>query len=364
MKKKLGLLFIVAVIASAGIGVSYASFNGGYVIGGFPSCYCDVAFVGDVFATDSDDDTKNIGDVQAWLTDEYPPSTGLYNGIGVEITGAYPCYEVYIDFTVKNAGERLLDVGGITLENYNHSAMLTHLSGPLSDVGSLLPGEEKDGRLTIIVLNEAKMNWLYEFEIGLGFSGEDCCPDPDLANGGFEEPVVTHSKKWDIFGSGTYGLEWTVDWHGGSTTYQGQTRPEPALLELHRGVSGWLPHEDEQYAELDTDWDGPDGGLSGEPASVKISQVVVSCPWRTYTLAFSWSPRPGHADNGLKVYWDGAEIFDSGIVSGVGNGNTDWHIETITGLTVTGVSTSIEFVETGNPDSLGMFLDAVSVQLE
>ena len=359
MKIKLGVLFLVAVIviASAGMGISYA--NGGIELGQVPSCWCDVAFTsaepGD--PPDNEDD-KDVGDVTVTLD----PSG---SSITIDVTTAYPGYEAYVDFTITNTGCKPIYLYGVNV-NYDDSnaedALDVSVDGLPTELPALLCSGDswEDGTVTVKVTQDAEQNTVYGFTIEMNFEG--CCSDPEIINGGFEQPVLP-PQSWNIFASGTPSLGWTVDWHGGSTTYQGQTRPEPALLELHRHVSGWSPREGEQYAELDTDWDGPNGGLNGEPASVKISQVVVSCPWRTYTLAFSWSPRPGHADNGLKVYWDGAEIFDSGIVSGVGNGKTDWHIETITGLTVTGVSTSIEFVETGTPDSLGMFLDAVSVQL-
>jgi len=168
--------------------------------------------------------------------------------------------------------------------------------------------------------------------------------------------VVTHSAKWYIYDSGYPGLGWTVEW---ADDYDA---PEPAHLELHRGVNSWLPYEGAQYAELDTDWDGPDGGMNNEEASVRIYQSVVTCTWETYNLSFAWSARPNHSNNSLEVYWDGVKVFDTGNVAG--GSNTEWHMEYITGLTVSGSSTTFEFVETGTPDSFGMFLDAVDVQIE
>lgn len=48
------------------------------------------------------------------------------------------------------------------------------------------------------------------------------------------------------------------------------TRPETPLLEIHDHALGFDAYSGDQYAELDTDWDGPHGSLNGEPASVKI----------------------------------------------------------------------------------------------
>lgn len=185
------------------------------------------------------------------------------------------------------------------------------------------------------------------------------CVSGSVVNGDFEAPIVNQpTYKWDIFDSGTTGLGWTVEWYDGSTSYGGQTRPEPAHLELHRGVNNWSSYNGTQHAELDTDWDGPGGGLNNEPASVKIYQDIATCPGRTYTLSYAWSPRPGHGDNELDVYWNGSSIATH---SGSGGSNTMWTEVIKTGLPSAGYSTRLEFIETGTPDSLGMFLDAVSV---
>jgi hypothetical protein len=173
-------------------------------------------------------------------------------------------------------------------------------------------------------------------------------------NGDFETPTVTSSYKWDIFDSGTSGLGWTVEWAG---TYSGA--PYPAHLELHRGVNGWLSYSGSyQHAELDTDWGGPGHSQSGEPASVKIYQDLPTCPGGTYELKYAWSPRPGHADNGLEVWWDGVQIATH---SGSGGSNTNWALETHSDLDASSDTTTLAFVEVGTADSLGMFLDAVSV---
>lgn len=182
-----------------------------------------------------------------------------------------------------------------------------------------------------------------------------CDPTPVLLNGGFESPVVATTQGWDIYPSSQ--VDWTVAWADAYTE-----APATALLELHRGVNGWSPYEGSQHAELDTDWGGPGDPQSGEEASVRIAQNLATCPGQLYTLTFAWSPRPQHADNVLEVYWDGVLIATfSG--SGSANINTVWTPETITDLpgSISGGTTELAFVEAGTPDSLGMFLDAVSV---
>ena len=82
-----------------------------------------------------------------------------------------------------------------------------------------------------------------------------------LVNGDFETPIVTDPHLWNIYPNGTVGLGWSVAWESTATSYNSVPRPNPALQELHRGVNGWLPQTGDQYAELDSDWDGPSGPM-------------------------------------------------------------------------------------------------------
>lgn len=204
---------------------------------------------------------------------------------------------------------------------------------------------------------------------GGGLVISDYCPGkecvcPVLVNGDFEFPVVDTTQGWEIYPSGTEGLGWTVEWMENYSEYAGMQRPEPAYLELHKGgIIGWDAFEGEQYTELDSDWDGPTGNVTGEPASVKIYQDIDTCG-QLFILKYAWSPRPDHDDNKLEVYWKGA-LIATHEASGVGNAGTKWTLETHTNLTSNPNSTTrLEFRETGNPDSFGMFLDAVSIEVQ
>ena len=166
-----------------------------------------------------------------------------------------------------------------------------------------------------------------------------------VTNGDFEEPLVESSQKWEIFSSDEVP-GWVVEWAG---EYSGA--PETANLELHRGVL-MEAYSNDQSAELDTDWTS----ANGEQASVRIYQDIETCEGGEYTLSYAWSPRPNHADNEIEVYW-GEDVLASHSGSDAG-----WTVETFTGLTAEADLTRLAFVETGNPDSLGMFLDAVSVE--
>jgi len=183
-----------------------------------------------------------------------------------------------------------------------------------------------------------------------------------VVNGSFEFPEVTREVNgnfWDIYPSGNGDLGWTVEWFDGEANYNDTTRPEIARLELHRDVMGWTPGCENQYATLDTDWEGPGGVLIGEPASVRIYQDLGINQYSHCTLSYAWSPRPGHTDNELEVYWNGVLLNTH---SGDGGENTSWNLETLTNLTPSpSGTTKLEFIEVGTPDGLGMFLDCVSV---
>ncbi|HRO65392.1 MAG TPA: SdrD B-like domain-containing protein, partial [Candidatus Dojkabacteria bacterium] len=129
---------------------------------------------------------------------------------------------------------------------------------------------------------------------------------------------------------------------------------------LHKGVNGWLPQAGAQYAELDADWFGPSNPLNNEPASVKISQEIATIPGYEYKIEYHFSPRPGtsEADNKLVSAWDGVTLDTH---TGAGAGNTTW-----TKYTKTAEATSekavVSFMDDGTPNSLGTFIDNVSVE--
>lgn len=181
-----------------------------------------------------------------------------------------------------------------------------------------------------------------------------------ISNASFEVPVVTHPKKWDIFPDGHPDIGWQVEWESTQTSFGGQTRPALAQLEYHRGVNGWNRIEDQQYTELDSDWQGPDGTLSNEPASVRIIRVLDTVPGKTYEVSFWFSARPNTpaSDNVLEVVW-GNSVLDT--LSKAGASNTNWEKYTYE-VVADAYNTNIEFADKGTPNSLGTFLDDVQVQ--
>ena len=181
-----------------------------------------------------------------------------------------------------------------------------------------------------------------------------CKPGVELiANGGFEEPIVDNDAGWNIFDS---GISWLVQWLSPN-----DDATDPASLELHAGVNGWLPSEGEQYAELDGDYEGPDGS-DGEPASTEISQIIETIPGETYTLRWDFSPRPNtvQSENDLLVKINGLEVDNN---EGVGGSQTDWTSQSYS-VVATGDEAKIAFADDGPANSVGTFVDNVSLMCE
>ena len=198
--------------------------------------------------------------------------------------------------------------------------------------------------------------WAYAVE------AQDCDPAINLIqNGSFETPVVTDTHHWDIYDSGFPGLGWTVEWMNAHGPFNGFAQPDPAKLEIQAGVDSWPAADGSQYAELDSDWNGPSSGvtLNLEPANIRIYQDIATIPGDVYQVHFSHSPRPHRvaATNDLKFFWDNTEQGD---FSADGGDAPSWTEETYQ-FTATQSVTRIAFTENGTEDSLGSFLDAVKV---
>jgi hypothetical protein len=131
---------------------------------------------------------------------------------------------------------------------------------------------------------------------------EPVCSEDSVVNGSFASPDVKNGYVWDYFDNNEVS-GWEAEWYGGSSSFQNLNRPQPKI-EIQAGLYGWAP-ESEQYAELDSDWDGPNGSVSGEPASISLKQTIPTVPGYGYVLTWDYSARPNHADNKLKVEVDG-----------------------------------------------------------
>ncbi len=168
-----------------------------------------------------------------------------------------------------------------------------------------------------------------------------CNPEINLiSNGGFESPIVTgNGGDWEIVANLTSGLDWIAEYIS--------LNPNPGL-ELQAGYSSWTPKEGDQFAELDGN------------ESTKIYQDIPTVIGQTYTIGYSFSPRPGVASNMLSVSVDGAEV-DTQSQDGTSLTNTSWTDDSVS-FVATSATTRVAFVNTDTSDSLGTFVDSVSVR--
>ncbi len=176
-----------------------------------------------------------------------------------------------------------------------------------------------------------------------------------IPDSGFESPEVPGSGAWDIFPSpaGAWKVKWRNDI---PATFGDQTRPEVANLEIHEGVLG-TPSEGDQYAELDTDWAGPNGAGSGEPASVTIYQDIPTVIGKAYRIKFAFAARPNTpaSENRLETRWGGNVVHDTGFVADP-NGGIEWRQISVD-VVATSTLTRLEFTDLGTANSEGTFVD-------
>lgn len=153
-----------------------------------------------------------------------------------------------------------------------------------------------------------------------------------VINGSFEDPNIP-SISFAVFGSIT---GWTT------TTGPGIEIQDNAVLAF----------DGDQYVELDSH---PSPGNSG------MAQTLTTTPGTFYELSFAYSPRPGvpAESNAIEVYWDGT-LLDTLAEDGTGLTSTDWSLNTYT-VSASSGSTVLEFRAAGTPETLGGFVDGVSV---
>ncbi len=182
-----------------------------------------------------------------------------------------------------------------------------------------------------------------------------------LPGSGFELPEVTNGAQWDVFPSPSG--PWNVEWRdAGTNSFGSQIRPVVANLELHEGVLG-PAFEGDQYAELDTDWGGPNDSGTGEPASVRIYQDIPTVVGKNYEIHYKFSPRPNTpaSENSLEVGW-GGNVVET-IPPTAGGGAIAW-TEHVVNVVATTTTTRIWFTDLGTSNSLGTFVDDIRVYTE
>ncbi|MGQ9726231.1 MAG: hypothetical protein ACUVQW_04320 [Candidatus Bathycorpusculaceae bacterium] len=157
MKTKIFALIILAIITLTTIGYSYACWNGGITINCY--CYCDVKFT-KATAWDNENE-KDVGKVYATIDQ-------CGDEIEVYVTNAYPCYEAYVNFTIKNKGNMPAHIDEIETE-YNTTALEITLTD-IIECTWISNYESKNGSLTIHTLQEAQENHTYTLKIKIKLS--------------------------------------------------------------------------------------------------------------------------------------------------------------------------------------------------
>lgn len=155
MKTKIFALLILSMIALSTIGYSYACWNGRIHINPRCCCNCDVDFT--KVTTYDNEIEKDVADVHAEITN-------CKDKINAYITNAYPCYEAYINFTIKNKGNKPAHIDEVTIEDYNKTALEIEMTNLIACTW-ISPDETVNGQLTVHILQEAKQNWQYKFQI-------------------------------------------------------------------------------------------------------------------------------------------------------------------------------------------------------
>ena len=158
-----------------------------------------------------------------------------------------------------------------------------------------------------------------------------------ITNGSFEDPVI----------SGTWALVpgSLTDW---------DVNPGSSVLEYQDSSLFGPARDGDQYVELDSN------GNDGNPYIYQFFSTEVG---QTYEVLFSISPRPGVANNeiqfGIQLGSNFIDsVYDAG--SGVGLNSTLWTDISYLFIAET-TSTGIGFRDFGPDDSLGSFVDNVSV---
>ena len=164
MKTKIFAIIILAIIALSIIGYSYACYNGGVHIDCYQP-YCDLKFIS---VTTSDNEIeKDVANVSAEITcDRYT--------INAYITNSYPCYEAYICYTIKNKGTCPIHFDSVTIINPNPEALDITTTNHTCTWLSLC--ETVQGTTTVHILQPAKQNGQYTFQIKIGISCQEGNP--------------------------------------------------------------------------------------------------------------------------------------------------------------------------------------------
>lgn len=143
-----------------------------------------------------------------------------------------------------------------------------------------------------------------------------------------------------------------------------EPRVEPGTFLIFDSIPGWQKTSgcgiEVQRRRAGTPLDGEQLVELGSTCASAMAQTIPTVPGATYNLSFYVSPRPNQPanENVLRASWDGAELQT--IAAGDGGADTAWVRYSYTVVAGTD-STSLAFADIGPNDSLGAYIDLVSV---
>ena len=146
----------------------------------------------------------------------------------------------------------------------------------------------------------------------------------------------------------------------------GSFEQPPSTVQQYPAIPGWTRTcgtsiEIQSFAGTGlSPYDGSQWWESDGVDNTCVSQTVATTFNQVYRLTFAHSPRPGVVDNTVEVYWNG-NLLDTAAASGVGNSNTAWQVG-IYNVVAYGPSTTLEFRAVGPSNSLGGYIDGVSLE--
>ncbi|MEO1268477.1 MAG: hypothetical protein AAFX99_10275, partial [Myxococcota bacterium] len=172
-----------------------------------------------------------------------------------------------------------------------------------------------------------------------------------VQNGSFEEPVT--SGNWNVY-EAVPG--WDITWVLGDEACEPGSPVTGPALEIQTDALNLAPVPDgRQYAELDADCQGPGGRGGGvERPTVEISQTMATVPGNRYAVSFMFQRRANaRGSQVLTVSWDGQVVFSE-------EAPESWEQRTVE-VTARGFASLLSLADTGEANSLGVFLDDVQV---
>ena len=166
---KIGIVFLVSVMALAGVGSSYAMW--------YEDLFMDVTVTTGTFdiewsleAWDDDEiaEKDDVSTIDAYIEDD--EASADYGKLIVTLTGVYPCINYWVDFNIHSlgsvpahfengwefdtTGQALFDSGVITIENIDPPTGAVGIPGDDITTVQLHQGDSWYGRLNFHLTNE------------------------------------------------------------------------------------------------------------------------------------------------------------------------------------------------------------------